>query len=144
MVLMAKEKWDTLKEKGSEYAQSVKEKGSEMLNNVQKNPTVQEVTAAAKKNPKEAILAILISLGFIFSFYWLGSLVVGLAAALYIPWNAKELWAKAVAFYRIEGKFPSFMLAVAVLFLVVHVFWFVLGAVIGSLVKIPFEKKPVK
>ncbi|MDR3624533.1 MAG: hypothetical protein P4L16_05285 [Chlamydiales bacterium] len=138
---MAKQTWDSIKEKGNEYAHSVKEKGADVLNQVQQNPTVQEMTTAAKNNPKEAILAILISLGFIFSFYWLGSLVVGLAAALYIPWNAKEIWAKVVHFYRTSGKFPSFMLGVAFLFLIVHTFWFILGGVIGLLVKLPFVKK---
>lgn len=138
---MVKDNWNTIKEKGTNVAQSIKEKGGEVIDTMQKNPSVQEAVDAAKKNPKEAILAALMVLGLVFSAYWLGSLVVGLAAALYIPWNVKDAWDRANTFYKAEGKFPSFILGLALLFLLIHTFWFVIGAVIGLTVKILFQKK---
>jgi hypothetical protein len=137
---MAKDKWDSFKEKGADVAQSLKEKGSEVFDNVQKNPAVQDAVEAARKYPKEAILVSLMVLGLIFSFYWLGSLVVGLAAALYIPWDIKEVYHKALAFYRLEGKFPTFILLLALIFLLIHTFWFVVGLAVGFSVKLLFKK----
>lgn len=140
---MAKDKWDSFKEKGADVAQSIKEKGSEVIDTVQKNPAVKDAVDAAKKYPKEAILVSLMVLGLVFSFYWLGSLVVGLAAALYIPWDIKEVYQKALAFYHKEGKFPTFILLLALIFLLIHTFWFVVGLVIGFSVKLLFKKHEV-
>jgi hypothetical protein len=138
---MPKDKWSAFKDKGADVAQNIKEKGSEVFDNVQKNPAVQDAVEAAKKYPKEAILVSLMVLGLIFSFYWLGSLVVGLAAALYIPWNIKQVYEKAVAFYKVEGRFATFILLLALIFLLIHTFWFVIGLVAGFSVKLLFTKE---
>lgn len=138
---MANNNWDSFKRKSTDTMDSLKEKGSQVVDNLQKNKTVNQVKEAAKRNPKEAILGALMALGFIFSFYWIGSLIVGLAAALYIPYTINAVWSKGLKFYEEEGKFASFMLAVAILYLFVHTFWFVIGGLIGLTVKLFLPKK---
>lgn len=137
---MPKDKWDSFKEKGADVAHNLKEKSAEVIDSVQKNPAVQDAIKVAKGNPKEAIYASLMVIGLIFSFYWLGSLIVGLAAALYIPKNIKDLYLRAVNFYKEEGKFATFIVALAFIFLLIHTLWFVIGLAIGFSVKLLFHK----
>jgi hypothetical protein len=117
-----------------------KEKGEKVLGEVQQSPAVQDAVNVARGNPKEALCIILMVLGIIFSFHWLGSLVVGLGAALYIPWNIKELYHKAAAFYRLEGKLASLILLLTLVYLLLHTFGFVIGLLIGFSVKLLFVK----
>lgn len=125
-------KWDDLKKKGEQ-----------IMGDLEKNPKLQHVKREAMKNPKELILGALMVLGLIFSYYWFGSLVVGLAAGLFSPWNVKELLHRAEHFYTVEGKLPSFMLAATIVFLLFHTFWFVIGGLVGVTVKLLFAKPQV-
>ncbi len=126
---MSKDHWENLKNKGSE-----------VLEQVQKNEVVQEVSSVAKKNPKEAVLVTLMALGLIFSFTWAGSLVVGICAALYVPWTIKHAVQYVKDFYRRNGRFASLMLGIAFLYLLIHTFWFVLGFAAALTVKLLFQK----
>jgi hypothetical protein len=137
---MNKDKWESFKDKGADVAQNLKEKSSAVMQNMQNNPAVKDAVDVARSHPKEAILASLMVLGLIFSFYWLGSLVVGVAAALYIPWNIKILGHKAKNFFEREGRFATFILIVALIFLLIHTFWFIIGLIIGFSVKLLFKK----
>jgi hypothetical protein len=130
-----KEKWETIKDKGSEFAHQVKEKSSDMAHSLETNPTTKDFWRYAKENKKEAVLGAFMVLGLVFSFYWLGSVVVGLAAGLYAPWGLKGLWRKAQEFTREEGQFPAFVVVVAAVFMLFHVFAFVIGLIVGLGIK---------
>ncbi len=125
------DRWDNLKEKGGKF-----------VSDLDKNPHVQEVKQRAKQNPKEFILGGLMLLGLVLSYWWYGSLIVGVAAGLFAPWTIKDVIHRAENFYAEEGKLPSFMLAAAGVFLVFHTFWFVIGIVAGLTVKVFFQKHP--
>lgn len=127
--------WDNIKEKSSDFAENVKKTSNHVAKNIKSNPTTKSLLDYAKANKKEAVIGGLMILGFLFSFYWLGSFIVGLAAAFYVPWNFKTVWNTAVRFYEREGGFPAFMLGVGLLFMLFHVFSFVIGGLVGLILK---------
>lgn len=126
---MAEDKWDKFKKKGEHF-----------VSELEKNPQVQEVKAKAMKNPKEFILGALMVLGLVFSYYWFGSLVVGIAAGLFAPWTIKEILARAEHYYNSVDKLTAFMWAATIVFFLFHTFWFAIGAVIALTVKLFFPK----
>lgn len=143
-----KEKWETLKEKSNEFAQNVKEKSADVAHTLETHPTTKGFWRYVTTHKKESILGSLMVLGLIFSFYWLGSLVVGLAAGLYAPWGLRGLWNRAENFTQTEGKFPAFVILVAAIFMLFHVFSFIVGLVAGlgikSILINEFSTDPVK
>lgn len=118
-----------------------KKKGEQIVSSLDKNPKIQDVKNKAMNNPLEFILGGLMVLGLIFSYYWFGSLVVGLAAGLFAPWTIKDLLARGETIYKNETKLTSFMLGATVVFLLFHTFWFVIGTVAGSTIKLFLPKK---
>ena len=120
----------------------LKKKGEKLVGDLNKHPQVQDVKEKAMQNPKEVILGGLMVLGLVFSYWWYGSLLVGLAAGLFAPWTIKDLIERGRRFYSEEGKLPSFMLAATAVVLLLHVFWFVIGFAVGSTLKIFFMKAP--
>ena len=68
-----KEKWETIKEKSSEFAQNVKEKGADVAHTLETHPTTKGFWHYIKTHKKESILGAFMVLGLLFSFYWLGT-----------------------------------------------------------------------
>lgn len=130
-----KNKWESVKGKGAELAHNVKEKSAEVVHTIETHPNTRHFWKYIKRNKKEAVLGGIMILGLLFSFHWLGSLVVGLGAGLYAPWGIKTLWNKVVAFSHTEGKFPTFVIAVGAVFMLFHVFAFIIGGLIGLGIK---------
>jgi len=130
-----KDTWETIKERGSELAQNVKEKGSEFARTLEKNPDTKKFMRYAETHKKETILGAFMVLGLILSFTWVGGFIVGLGAGYYSPWGIKKLWNKGSEFSDEIGKFPSFVWLVTIVFMVFHVFSFVVGGVVGLSIK---------
>lgn len=111
------------------------------MGGIEKNPNIQKVKDQAFKNPKELILGVILVLGLIFSYYWFGSLVVGIAAGFFAPWTMKELLARAENFYNTSSKLAAIIWAATVVYFLFHTFWFVVGAAIALTIKL-FLPKP--
>jgi hypothetical protein len=126
-----KDKWESVKEKGSEFAHQVQDKSADFVHAIERNPTTKSFWHYAKTHKKESVLGGFMLLGLIFSFYWLGSLVVGLGAGLYAPFGIKGIINKAQAYREREGNFPTFMWLIAGVFMLFHIFPFMIGAALG-------------
>ena len=113
----------------------MKEKSADVVHTLETNPTTRNFWNYIKKHKKESVLGGIMVIGLLISFHWLGSLIVGLGAGLYAPWGIRTLWNKGVAFSQKEGPFPTFMIAVGFVFMLFHVFAFIVGGLIGLGIK---------
>lgn len=130
-----KGRWDAIKEKGVEFASNVRDKSVDVAHSLERNPKTRSYVNYIKNHRKEAILGGFLILGFIFSFYWLGSLIVGLGVGLYAPIGLKGMWSRLSGYVSAEGPLPSFALLIGAAFLLFNVMPFVVGAILGLGIK---------
>lgn len=126
-----KASWDKLKEKSSEFANQVKEKSVEVAHSLEKNPATKNFWQYIKSHRQEAILGTFMLIGLVFSFYWLGGFIVGLASGLYAPIGLKGMLGKGSEFRRNQGNFATFVILVALVFMIFHAFYFIIGLLVG-------------
>jgi hypothetical protein len=130
-----KNRWDEIKDKGIHFAHQVKEKGEDVADSLDKNPKTRDFWRYAKKHKRESIFGVVILLSLVFSFYWLGSAIVGLAVGLYSTVGIKVVWGKIASYAKEQGPFTSFVLAVALVFMLFHVLFFAVGLAVGLLIQ---------
>ncbi|MCX6994305.1 MAG: hypothetical protein NTY13_00460 [Chlamydiae bacterium] len=106
----------------------------------EKRSVVSDLKEEVFKNPKGVVLTILALLGLILSYYWIGGLVLGVAAGFFIPGTIKDLLTKAEDFYKTTDKVTLFIASITVVFFIFHTFWFVVGAVVPLTIKLIFPK----
>lgn len=112
----------------------LKEKGVDLVHNLETNPKTKNFWQYAQTHKKEAILGACMLFGLLFSFLWIGGFLVGIVAGLYAPWGFKSLWNRGVEFSEQE-KFITFVVLVTIIFMLLHIFPFIIGSLVGLGVK---------